>query len=66
MELPEGVRARLLALGASEGEIDRAGDEDALFTLVGDLVRRRDIEWTTIESVAATAGVSVELVERSP
>jgi hypothetical protein len=64
MELPDGVRDHLLAAGASEDEIDRVMDDDALFTLAGDVVRRRDIEWMPIEDVAATAGVSVEDVER--
>jgi adenylate cyclase len=64
MELPDGVREYLLAAGASEDEIDRVVDDDALFTLAGDIVRRRDIEWIRIEDVAATAGVSVEEVER--
>ena len=64
LELPDGVREYLLAAGASEEEIDRVIDDDALFTLAGDLVRRRDIEWIPIEDVAATAGVSVEDVER--
>ena len=64
LELPDGVREYLLAAGASEEEIDRVMDDDALFTLAGDLVRRRDIEWIPIENVAATAGVSVEDVER--
>ena len=64
MELPNGVREHLLAAGASEDEIDRVMDDDALFTLAGDVVRRRDIEWMPIEDVAATAGVSVEDVER--
>ena len=64
MELPDGVRDYLFAAGASEDEIDRVVDADALFTLAGDVVRRRDIEWVPIEDVAATAGVSVEDVER--
>ena len=64
MELPDGVREHLLAAGANEEEIDRVMDNDALFTLAGDLVRRRDIEWMPIEDVATTAGVSVEEVER--
>ena len=64
MELPDGVREYLLAAGASEDEIDRVMDADALFTLAGDVVRRRDIEWVPIEDVAATAGVSVEDVDR--
>jgi len=64
MGLPDGVRERLLAAGANEDEIDRAGDDEALFTLAGDLVRRRDIAWMAIESVAAAAGTSVEEVER--
>lgn len=63
-ELPVGVRQYLLAAGASEEEIDRVSDEDALFTLAGDLVRRRDIAWMPIEDVAAAAGVSIEDVER--
>lgn len=63
-ELPEGVREHLLAAGASEEEIDRVMDNDALLTLAGDLVRRRDIEWIPIEDIASTAGVSVEDVER--
>ncbi len=64
MELPDGVREHLLAAGANEEEIDRVMDNDALFTLAGDVVRRRDIEWMPIEDVAATAGVSIEEVER--
>jgi adenylate cyclase len=64
MELPDGVREYLLAAGASEEEIDRVMDDDALFTLEGDIVRRRDIKWVPIEDVAATAGVAVEEVER--
>jgi len=64
MQLPDGVREHLLAAGASEEEIDRVMDDDALFTLAGDVVRRRDIELMPIEDVAATSGVSLEEVER--
>ena len=64
MELPDGVREYLFAAGASEEEIDRVMDDDALFTLTGDVIRRRDIEWMPIEDVASTTGVSVEDVER--
>ncbi len=64
MDLPHGVRQHLLAAGANENEIDRIADLDALFTLAGDLVRRRDIEWMTTNDVAATADSSVEDVER--
>jgi hypothetical protein len=63
MQLPDGVHEYLLAAGASQEEIDRVTDDDALFTL-GDVVRRRDITWMPIEDVAAISGVSVEDVER--
>ncbi len=62
--MPAGGREYLLAAGASEEESDRGIDDDALFTLAGDVVRRGDIEWMPIEVVAASAGVSVEEVER--
>ena len=53
-----------MGCGASEEEIDRVMDDDALFALEGDIVRRRDIRWAPMEDVAAIAGVSVEEVER--
>lgn len=62
--LPDEVRQYLLSAGANDDEIDRVADDDALFKLSGDIARRRDIEWMTIEEVAAGAGVSVEDVER--
>lgn len=62
--LPDGVREQLLAAGATDDEINRVTDDEALFTLAGDIVRRRGIEWMTMEEVAAATGVSLEEVER--
>jgi adenylate cyclase len=64
MELPEDVREHLLNAGATADEVDRVADKEAVFNLAGEVVRRRDIEWMPIEDVAATAGVSVEDVDR--
>ncbi len=64
MELPDDVREYLLDAGATEEEIDRVMDDDALLTLAGDVIRRRDIKWLPIEEVAAIARASVEEVER--
>ncbi len=64
MELPDDVREDLLDAGATEEEIDRVTSDDALFTLTGDVIRRRDIEWLPIEDIAAAAGVSIEDVKR--
>jgi class 3 adenylate cyclase len=63
-DLPEAVRRRLRATGASEGDIRQVSNEDDLFALIGDLVRRKDIEWMSIEEVANVASVSVEEIER--
>jgi class 3 adenylate cyclase len=52
------------AKGATEDELERINDDDDLYALAGDLVRRKDIEWVSIESVAEAAGVSVEEVRR--
>jgi adenylate cyclase len=64
MDLPDDVREYLLNAGATEEEIDRVMDDDALFTLAGDVIRRRDIKWLPIEEVASIARTSVEEVER--
>jgi class 3 adenylate cyclase len=63
-EAKVAVRGYLLRSGASVEEIERATDDDALYGLAGDLVRRRGIEWMTVEDVATAAGVAVEDVER--
>jgi len=64
MHVPEAVRAHLRERGATDDEIERAAEHDDLFALAGDLVRRRDMVWATVESVAASASASVEDVER--
>lgn len=62
--MPDDVREYLLDAGATEEEIDRVTNDDALFTLTGDVIRRRDIKWLPMEDVAATARVSIEDVKR--